>query len=160
MPSIELAEITTPYEFEDRAFLFIEAVTNMVRRKRSVHVEIENKTLEKIRECSQMINKINAKGDSGKAKKLYILEHDLQVESADKNGVIVFIYSHYENPILKFSPKLDAMAKAFRGVRNEDDDEVMDFGDDESMETYRFLKICVYDFKNDFRKLPGQKPKG
>lgn len=146
MERIELAQFTTPYEFEERASFFSDMVLTLARRYRSFDITVGNLTLEKMLELQKSIAKVAPKKNK-LLEKLYVMEHKYQVESANQNAVIVTLYAHTRRPIISFEKKIEAAAKAFRGIRRDNPEEIVDFGDDPDEENYRFVANFIYDFK-------------
>lgn len=150
MSKVEFDELTTPYEFEDRAKFFIQEVEKLAEHYRSTHIEVENTTLERMDDLGKRIKQLEKNGkDKNLLKKLEEMEYGFQIQSADRNRVIVTVYSHTSRPLTPFEIKVDAIAKACRGIKSRDESDVFDFGDDPSEENFRFVACLIYDFKND-----------
>lgn len=152
MPGIEYEQITTSYEFEDRAQYFMEAVEKLAKRYTASHIEVTNSTFERMEELQRRIAELQKSGkDNDLLKSLTKMEYNFQVESANKNRVVVMFYARTSRTITPFGQKVDDLAKTFRGVKSKDESEVYDFGDDDSEESPRFVASFVYDFKNDIK---------
>lgn len=157
MSKIELGEIIDPYDFEIRASRFIADVEKSAERYTSARIEVENRTLERITELGKQIDSLRKENNPNLLKKFIAMEHDFQIESANKNTVIISLYSRTKRPIAPFGLKLTEIAKIHHGIRIEHEERFLDFGDDPSEEDYRYASVFFYEFRNSSRKPTADK---
>lgn len=142
----EYEDISTDYEFEDRAELFKTDVEELSKDFPDLMAEVENKTRSDLA-ANLWVLKRAARSENGRMEnKAFRSGYPMEAESANRNSVTVMVHGRKKKDIREFIQKVDGIAKSFLGHRSEDylTEEPEDTPDDQ----FRFFTRLLYYFED------------
>lgn len=145
MPKIEFESVNSPYEFEDRADLFIEEIGLIANDFPDLDVSAENKTIRDLDANAWACKKSAERKNSKMYSKAFERGIEKDILSATETAVMVSVRGSRRKSVDELIKRIDKCAAEYRGKRG---DSVSDSRSDAETEESVYFIYIDYHFRD------------